>query len=203
MAAAFLPLVAVVGLALPRPGLLPKPLRACLADWLWVAALFVLVSAPWFVYEYWQFGDKLIETMFLQHVFVRFTAALDPIHLQPWNHYYLGIGRMLAETRCDWLVAAGAVLLVYRVVRHRDGLAWTLVVWGVLPLALISGLSSKVMHYTYPFLPPLALAGGLALAAPISMFKDRLGRLAERLEGARLHVAARRSCRGRRCGAAW
>jgi len=187
VAAAFLPLVAVVGLAFPRPGLLPKPLRACVADWLWTAALFVLVSAPWFVYEYVQFGNKLIETMFLQHVFVRFTASLDPIHLQPWNHYYLGIGRMLTETRCAWLVAAGAVLLAYRVVRYRDGLAWTLIVWGVLPLALISGLSSKVMHYTYPFLPPLALAGGLALAAPLSMFKDRLSRLADRLEGARLH----------------
>jgi 4-amino-4-deoxy-L-arabinose transferase-like glycosyltransferase len=187
VAAAFLPLVALVSLALPRPGLLPKPLRACLADWLWAAALFVLASAPWFVYEYWQFGDKLIETMFRQHVFVRFTGALDPIHLQPWNHYYLGIGRMLGETRCEWLVAAGALLIVYRVVRNRDGLAWTVVVWGVLPLALISGLTSKVMHYTYPFLPPLALAGGLALAAPISMFKDRLGRLADRLEGARLH----------------
>jgi hypothetical protein len=186
VAAAFLPLVAVVGLALPRPGLLPKPLRACLADWLWATALFLVASVPWFVYEYWQFGHKLIETMFLQHVFVRFTGALDPIHLQPWTHYYFGIARMLAETRCEWLVAAGAVLLVYRVVRDRDGLAWTLIVWGVLPLALISGLSSKVMHYTYPFLPPLALAGGLALAAPISMFKDRLGRLAARLEGARL-----------------
>ena len=187
VAAAFLPLVAVVSLALPRPGLLPKPLRACLADWLWAAALFLGTSAPWFVYEYRQFGDKLIETMFLQHVFVRFTGALDPIHLQPWNHYYLGIGRMLAEARCEWLVAAGAVLLGYRVVRDRDGLAWTLLVWGVLPLALISGLSSKVMHYTYPFLPPLAIAGGLALAAPISMFRTRLDRLADRLEGVRLH----------------
>jgi len=186
VAAAFLPLVALVSLALPRPGLLPKPLRACLADWLWAAALCVVASAPWFVYEYVQFGDKLIETMFLQHVFVRFTAALDPIHLQPWNHYYLGIARMLAETRCEWLVAAGAVLLVYRLVRDRDGLAWTLVVWGVLPLALISGLSSKVLHYTYPFLPPLALAGGLALAAPISMFRARLDRVADRLEGVRL-----------------
>src|SRR6185436_1035424 len=71
--------------------------------------------------------------------------------------------------------------------RHRDGLAWTLIVWGVLPLALISGLSSKVLHYTYPFLPPLALAGGLALAAPSSMFKACLGRLAARLERVRFH----------------
>jgi 4-amino-4-deoxy-L-arabinose transferase-like glycosyltransferase len=187
VAAAFLPLVALASLALPRPGLLPKPLRACLTDWLWTAALCIGVSAPWFIYEYRQFGDKLVETMFLQHVFVRFTGALDPIHLQPWNHYYLGIRGMLAETRCEWLVAAGAVLLLYRVLRDRDGLAWTLVVWAVLPLALISGLSSKVMHYTYPFLPPLALAGGLALAAPISVFKGWLDRLADRLEGVHLH----------------
>jgi 4-amino-4-deoxy-L-arabinose transferase-like glycosyltransferase len=186
VAAAFLPLVALISLALPRPGLLPKPARACLADWLWAAALWIGTSAPWFVYEYSQFGGTLIETMFLQHVFVRFTAALDPIHLQPWNYYYLGIVRMLTEARCGWLVAAGAALLAYRVVRYRDGLAWTLVVWAAVPLALISGLSSKVQHYTYPFLPPLALAGGLALAAPVSMFKPHLARLADRLEGIRL-----------------
>jgi 4-amino-4-deoxy-L-arabinose transferase-like glycosyltransferase len=186
VAAAFLPLVAVLSLALPRPGLLPKPLGASVVDWLWAGALWLGTSAPWFVYEYWLFGDKLIETIFLQHVFVRFTAALDPIHLQPWNHYYVGILRMLAEARCTWLAGAGVALLLYRVVRHRDGLAWTLLVWGTVPLALISGLSSKVMHYTYPFLPPLALAGGLALAAPISMFRDRLEGIAGRLEGARL-----------------
>ncbi len=186
VAAAFLPLVALVSLALPRPGLLPKPLRACVADWLWAAALWIVVSAPWFLYEYSQFGGTLIETMFRQHVFVRFTAALDPVHLQPWNYYYLGIARMLAEARCGWLVAAGAALLGYRIVRYRDGLAWTLVVWAALPIALISGLSSKVLHYTYPFLPPLALAGGLALAAPVSMFRPQLARLAGRLEGVRL-----------------
>lgn len=186
VAAAFLPLVALISMAVPWPIALPKPLRGCLVDWLWAGALWVGTSAPWFVYQYRQFGDTLIETMFLQHVFVRFTGALDPIHLQPWNHYYLGIARMLAEARGTWLVAAGAALLLYRVVRHRDGLAWTLLVWGSVPIALISGLSSKVLHYTYPFLPPLALAAGLALAAPLSMFKARLGRLADRLEGVRL-----------------
>jgi 4-amino-4-deoxy-L-arabinose transferase-like glycosyltransferase len=185
-AAAFLPLVAVVSLALPRPGLLPKLLRACLADWLWAAGMCIAVSAPWFLYEYWLFGDKLIETIFLQHVFARFTGALDPRHLHPWNFYYLGILRMLTDARCQWLVAAGAVILLYRIVVRRDGLAWTMVVWGVLPLALISGLTSKVLHYTYPFLPPLALAGGVALAAPISLLRAPMERLAERLERSRL-----------------
>jgi 4-amino-4-deoxy-L-arabinose transferase-like glycosyltransferase len=192
VAAAFLPLVALVSLALPWPGLLPKPFRASLGDWLWAVALWIGASAPWFIYEYWLFGNKLIETIFLQHVFVRFTAALDPIHLQPWNHYYVGILRMLTEARGTWLVAVGVGLLVYRVGRYRDGLAWTLLVWGILPLALISGLSSKVMHYTYPFLPPLALAGGLAVAAPLSMFKVRLEHLAGHLEGVRFRRVADR-----------
>ncbi|MEO5819693.1 MAG: glycosyltransferase family 39 protein, partial [Vicinamibacteraceae bacterium] len=185
VAAAFLPLVAVVSLAMPRPGLLPKPPRACLADWAWTSALCVAVSAPWFVYEYLLFGHQLVETIFLQHVFARFTGALDPSHLRPWDYYYLGVERMLADARCQWLVAAGAAMLIFRVVRNRDGLAWTILVWGVVPLALISGLSSKLLHYTYPFLPPLALAGGVALAAPIGVLKATLERLAGRLARAR------------------
>jgi hypothetical protein len=60
------------------------------------------------------------------------------------------------------------------------------VVWSVLPLALISGLSSKVLHYTYPFLPPLALAGGVALAAPLDLLRMPLERLADHLERSRL-----------------
>ncbi len=186
VAAAFLPLVAVVSLALPWPGLLPKPLRACLADWLWASALVVGVSAPWFVYEYCLFGHQLIETIFLQHVLARFTGALDPRHLHPGDYYYRGMWRMLEEARCQWLVVAGAALLLYRIVRRRDGLAWTLVVWAVLPVVLISGLSSKLLHYSYPFLPPLALAGGVALAAPLAMLKGPLERLAARLEQSRL-----------------
>ena len=125
VAAAFLPLVALVSLALPRPGGCPSRSAPASPTGRGRRRCSSVTSAPWFIYEYRPFGHKLIETMFLQHVFARFTGALDPIHLQPWNHYYLGIARMLAEARCEWLVAAGMALLVYRVVRDRDGLAWT------------------------------------------------------------------------------
>jgi hypothetical protein len=50
----------------------------------------------------------------------------------------------------------------------------------------MSGLSSKLFHYAYPFLPPFALAGGVALAAPIDLLRQPLERLAVRLEGLRL-----------------
>jgi 4-amino-4-deoxy-L-arabinose transferase-like glycosyltransferase len=186
VAAAFMPLVALVSLAVPLDGArLPKPLRAAAADWGITAAVIVLVSAPWFVYQYLQVGRFLIDTMFMQHVFVRFTGALDPQHLRPWDYYYGHIFWQLQNARCEWLAAAGAALLVNRIAARRDPLARTLVVWAVLPIALISGLSSKLGHYAYPFYAPIALAGGLALSAPINLLREPLERLAARLETSR------------------
>jgi 4-amino-4-deoxy-L-arabinose transferase-like glycosyltransferase len=184
VAAAFLPIVAAVTLLLPRPVALPKPWRASLSDWGWAAALVVGLAAPWFVYQYAAVGHELIETMFLQHVLARFTASVDAQHLQPWDFYLRQIERLLREARSLWLVAAGACLLVYRVVRHRDPLAAMLLLWAALPIAVISGFTSKIIHYAYPYLPPIALAGGLALAAPIGMLRAPIARLATRLEAA-------------------
>ena len=186
VAAAFMPMVGLVSLAVPHGGSrLPKPLRAAAVDWGITAAVIVLVSAPWFIYQYVQVGRYLIDTMFLQHVFVRFTGALDPQHLHPWDYYYRHILWQLQNARCEWLAAAGTILLVYRIVARRDALAWTLLVWAMLPIALISGLSSKILHYAYPFYPPIALAGGLALSAPVDLLRGPLERLAARLEASR------------------
>ena len=184
VAAAFVPVIAAVTLLLPRPVTLPKSWRASLADWSWAAALVVAVSAPWFVYQYAMVGHELIETMFLQHVLARFTAAVDVQHLQPWDFYLRQIERLLREARGLWLVAAGAGLLVYRALRHRDPLAAMLLLWTALPLLVISSFTSKIIHYAYPYLPPLALAGGLALAAPIGMLREPIARLAARLDAA-------------------
>jgi 4-amino-4-deoxy-L-arabinose transferase-like glycosyltransferase len=184
VAAAFLPAVAAVTLLLPRPLALPKPWRAAAADWGCAAALVVAVAAPWFVYQYATVGHELIETIFLQHVLARFTASVDVQHLQPWDFYLRQIERLLRDARSLWLAAAGGVLLVYRVVRHRDPLAALLLLWAALPIAVISGFTSKIIHYAYPYLPPVALAGGLALAAPIGMLREPIARLAARLEAA-------------------
>ena len=60
-----------------------------------------------------------------------------------------------------WLALAGIVLLVRyarveRACRGGDrGRSWL-----VVPLALMSMGTSKLHHYAYPFLPPLALAAG-------------------------------------------
>ena len=51
--------------------------------------------------------------------------------------------------------------------------------WATLPLALISVGTSKLYHYAYPFLPPLALAAGYLVALLVH------------------------ACAGRRCGRLW
>jgi 4-amino-4-deoxy-L-arabinose transferase-like glycosyltransferase len=186
VAAAFMPLVALGAFALPQEGHAPKPFRAAVADWGWTAAIAAAVSAPWFVYQYLREGWALIDTMFLMHVFARFTGHLDPQHLHPGSYYLVNIVGSLRDARTEWLVAAGAGLLLYRIVKRRDATAWLVLLWAAVPLSIMSGLSSKLYHYAYPFLPPFALAGGLALAAPLGVLRGPLERLAARLEASRL-----------------
>ena len=139
--------------------------------------------------------------MFRQHVFARFTGALDPKHLHPWGDYYLrhspaASGRALR-------LAGGRGSACCSPIGSRGGATgWPgqSLVWAVLPLALISALTSKLQHYAYPFFAPIALAGGLALAAPSSLLKEPLERLASQLERVRLcglpaGLAARRAPR--------
>ena len=69
---------------------------------------------------------------------------------------------LVLTTRADRLgrrrvLIAGAVLMAVDTVRHRrtDGLL--VFMWYALPLAIMSLGSSKLYHYEYPYLPPVAL----------------------------------------------
>jgi hypothetical protein len=50
--------------------------------------------------------------------------------------------------------------LAARAVRRQWPEGLLVLMWGLLPIALISASTSKLYHYMYPFLPPLALAVG-------------------------------------------
>ena len=126
-----------------------------------IAALVAIaLIAPWFVYEYQMFGQKLIDTMFGEHVVKRLTAYLDPAHLQPWHFYFTHLWEQLRASGAAWIVAAGAGMVLWRTARHRWLEGALLVLWFALPVAVISTGTSKLYHYAYPFLPPVALAGG-------------------------------------------
>jgi 4-amino-4-deoxy-L-arabinose transferase-like glycosyltransferase len=162
VAAVFLPVVVAASI-LPFRGL-----RERLAEdwrvWARTAAVFVLLAAPWFVYESVRHGEEFWHIILGTHVVERFTSYLDPAHLHPWNYYYVTIWQELRSAGVVWLVAAGAVLAAVQLVRQRRFELAAVVSWAVIPLALISIGTSKLPHYVYPFLPPLAILGGLGPA---------------------------------------
>ena len=118
---------------------------------------------PWFIYQYRVFGAQLIEQMFGEHVFKRFTTFIDRTHVQPWDFYFSQLWTQLQPgTRV--LVVAGAALLMWHVIRRRWIDGGLVILWFAVPVTVISTGTSKLDHYMYPFLPPVALAGGYAVA---------------------------------------
>lgn len=158
VAALFLPLAIVAASLLFR-----APRIRLASQWrVWggVAALTLALVVPWFVYATMRFGWGLWHIMLTDHVYVRFTSYLDATHLQPWNFYFTELYRWFAASDSHLPVLAGLALLVVQTIRRRwlDGAV--VVLWFALPLLLMSLGTSKLYHYVYPFLPPLALAGG-------------------------------------------
>ena len=158
VAVLFLPLICAAALAWRSDS--SARLRSGWRDWIVPALVASAVSAPWFVYQTLQTESTLWGTMFGQHVYARFTGFLDPRHLQPWHYYYSVTWRELTLAGSQWIAAAGMVTLVLKAWTGRPWLARLLLVWWVLPFALMSVGTSKVFHYAYPFLPPIALGAG-------------------------------------------
>jgi 4-amino-4-deoxy-L-arabinose transferase-like glycosyltransferase len=156
VAALFLPMVcAVVAIAVP---LARRRWRAGWRDWVWPMVAAIVLIAPWFIYETVVFGRYFWQVILGLHVYTRFTGALDPAHLQPWHFYFTRTWDELAGSR----FAAGIALAALIVTAWR-GHPWQmrlLLIWWLLPLALISLGTSKLFHYAYPFLPPIAIAVG-------------------------------------------
>ncbi|HUF46224.1 MAG TPA: glycosyltransferase family 39 protein [Vicinamibacterales bacterium] len=172
IAALFLPAIALLWWAW-RPGGL-RDLGRRSTEWFAPALGALALIAPWFIYESWLHGRVFWEILLGQQVLDRFTAGVDPAHLAPWHFYLSQTWHELSRAGTQWFVMAGFGLLMWRAVRHDDAGARLALVWWVLPISLISLGSSKLVHYSYPFLPPLALGAGLA----VSMLIDFLGRVA-------------------------
>ncbi|HVQ41723.1 MAG TPA: glycosyltransferase family 39 protein [Vicinamibacterales bacterium] len=162
VAAIFLPAILVLAAASTR-----QDLGRVKRDWpmfVLAALLALLLIAPWFVYQYMHTGPPFIAKIFGEHVMKRFTAYLDPAHLHPWNYYFIEIWKQLGRAGVRTICVAGALLLLWRAVRERSTAAVVVILWFGLPLGVISTTTSKLVHYAYPFLPPIALAGGIATA---------------------------------------
>ena len=172
VAALFLPVLLGVAVLVLRDT--RRRLREDLFIWAGAALLVGALSAPWFVYEYMREGAGLWRVILKEHVYTRFTSALDPSHVHPWDFYYRTVFNELQHTGTLWLALAGAALLCVVAVRQKPVLATVVIAWFVVPLALMSIGTSKLHHYAYPFLPPLALSAGYG---PAWLLRESRGRV--------------------------
>lgn len=201
VAALFLPAIVVATAVFSR-----RWRRRLLEDWpVWGTATVVSLAliAPWFLYQSRRHGHEFWQTILNQHVLVRFTAFLDPHHVQPWYFYVARLAYEINWSNDILLVCAGILLLVYRATAERSDAAILMLVWFVLPVAAISAGTSKLYHYVYPFLPPVALGAGLVPTAVFVWVRQRQDRFAALLErvwprerSARLPVAFRKILAG-------
>lgn len=162
VAVLFLPLICVAAVVMRRAW--PGDRRSTWRVWLGPAALALGLVAPWFAYQAIASGRLVWDVMFGQHIYMRFTTGLDASHLQPWHFYASTLWRDLQNAGWQWLAVAGTGALVVAALRRDGWLPRLLLFWGVVPIVLLSFGSSKLPHYIYPFVPPVALAAGYAAA---------------------------------------
>jgi 4-amino-4-deoxy-L-arabinose transferase-like glycosyltransferase len=162
VAAAFLPMILLgVTVMLPSGA---RTLRREWRTWAGVGAITVALIAPWFLYQSIRMGWKFWEIILAEHVFQRFNTWLDTSHLHPWGFYFSELFADFSRAGSFWLAAVGGTLVLARVLRDQWVEGTFVLFWFALPISLISLGTSKLVHYAYPFVPPMALAAGYALA---------------------------------------
>jgi 4-amino-4-deoxy-L-arabinose transferase-like glycosyltransferase len=162
VASFFLPIVLAVALAVD-PATWTR-FRDDFKTWVLGALATLAVASPWFIYQTLKEGRGFWRVLVGEHVVQRFTSSLDTSHLQPWHYYFSTVFDELARSGTWWLTVVGAGVLLVQLVRERRREQVLVAGWFLIPLALMSIGTSKIHHYAYPFLPPLALAAGYAPA---------------------------------------
>lgn len=147
--------------------------------WLGLVALVVALIAPWFIYSHVRFGWLFWETILGEHVLRRLTGTLVPSHLHPWYYYLEASWHEFVREKTQWLMVAGLLVLLVQTVRRRWLEGAVVLLWAVIPFAIISAGTSKLYHYAYPFLPPLALAAGYVVALVVMLAPVQLRKLFE------------------------
>jgi len=133
--------------------------------WGMVAVVVTILIAPWFIYQTLQPDRQVWQVMLGSHVYQRFNGWLDPAHLRPWHYYFTDLFGQMTAAGTWSVVLAGGLLIHARVLRERWLEGTVALYWIYLPFVLMSIGTSKLRHYTYPFLPPVALAGGYFMAS--------------------------------------
>jgi 4-amino-4-deoxy-L-arabinose transferase-like glycosyltransferase len=193
VAAIFLPMLWVLAIAVRPDG--RTMIRERWREGMGPSVVAALCILPWFVYQTARMGVGFWRVIVGEHVYDRFAGALDLGHQQPWSHYFTQTAVELSASGSAWVVLGGLAFLAWRAWAARDWLARLLLAWAVVPVALISLGSAKIIYYADPFLPPLALGAGWIAA-------DALGRAYAFTMGAARGTAGPRSTVRRLAGIA-
>ena len=162
VAALFLPVTLAIAAVLS-----PRCRRLLIKDWrLWSGAtmLVAVVCAPWFVAMHLRYGSGFWETIFGVHVLQRLTGTLVQEHLQPRHFYVTEMFREFGRSSITWFVYIGLATLLVQSIRRRWLAGFVVLLWATVPLAIISEGTSKLYHYAFPYVPPVALAAGYVVA---------------------------------------
>ena len=161
-AALFLPLVLVISIICVdrwRSRLLEDAGKVLL-----ILILLTSLITPWFLTQHAEYGANFWNILIGEHIVQRMTAHLDPTHLQPASYYVTWLINSLQRGSVLLFVLLGFCLFAAQIRAANSPEAILLTVWMVVPLVLVSAMTSKLAHYFYPFLAPCALAGGFAVA---------------------------------------
>jgi 4-amino-4-deoxy-L-arabinose transferase-like glycosyltransferase len=179
VAVLFLPMILVAAAAI-----VPEYRRKLQHEWaLWMGVIAVAfaLTTPWFVWAWRRHGDLFVRQMFQEAVVTRMTSYLDPVHVQPWYFYAAGLHRWLSGSGTFVLAVAGVIVLGVQTARRKWPEGVLILLWMVLPIVAISLGTSKLYHYTYPFLPPIALAAGYVAALALAVGPAPVARILAKL----------------------
>ena len=131
-------------------------------SWAVAAGAAIILIAPWFTYEYTIYGPLFWDTIFGSHVYDRMRGALAADHTQPWSYYYSELHVQLSRTGVLVWVLAGAALWALESARRRWKAGVLILAWFLVPVGIFSMSVTQIYHYSFPFLPPVALMGAYA-----------------------------------------
>ena len=190
VAALFFPLIMAAVLAIH-----PRLFRRVAGDypmWIVTGLLALLLIAPWFVYQHVTVGSDFWADILGIHVIERFAGTLVPDHLRPWRFYLVLTFMMVVEGGAFLAYPIGLWFVARDYLARRDPKVTALFVWYLIPVISMSLMTSKLTHYLYPFVPPVAIVCGIGLARLTGMAlpwpehrKERIGRLPGSLSGFR------------------
>ena len=142
-------------------------------SWAVAAGVATILIVPWFAYEYAVYGSHFWDIIFGVHIYDRMRGALAPEHSQAWSYYYAELHLQLSGVGAFGWVGVGGALWLLQSARQRWKGGVLILAWYLVPVGIISMSVAKLYHYTFPFLPPVALIG----AYPVSL----LARVAQQL----------------------